>query len=226
MDKVVFFNVGGRSFAIREELITKYPDTLLFALIKSKDSLKDNNGAFFIDRNPEMFSFILEYYRQDKIIYPTIMSESVFDRELDFYLIKTLGETDNSKDIFGIIAKLYVYKRMKEIQEASKCPYNTLYMSQELKDILAGIVVGSLYIGTMGNTHYFVLMKDNQARSEIVNFLNNISTSKGEKPIIFKPNGKDSFIDDKGLVLIIPEKLKANCLDDGSIYIMSATFQL
>lgn len=99
MDKIIYFNVGGRSFAIGKEFIDKYPETLLYVLIRKESSLKDNNGMFFIDRNPDLFSFILDFYRQDKIIYPTIVEKEVFDIELDYFLIKCLSTNKNIDNI-------------------------------------------------------------------------------------------------------------------------------
>ena len=62
--RVISLNVGGTSFATTRQTLMKYPDSLL-AKICSTDVhvAKDSNGAYFIDRDPELFRLILNYLR-------------------------------------------------------------------------------------------------------------------------------------------------------------------
>lgn len=74
---VVTLNVGGKIFQICLGTLQKYPDSLLSKMFnpdaKMTPSVKDENGNWFIDRNPKLFSSVLDFYRSD--IYPSTMSE-------------------------------------------------------------------------------------------------------------------------------------------------------
>lgn len=253
MDKVISFNVGGKPFAIRKECIDKYPNTFLYSLINNKESIKDNNGAFFIDRNPDMFSFILEYYRQDKIVYPNIVSESVFDRELDFYLIKELGVCDNSESIFPKLSKLYIVKIVTEVYNASKgktsesnfCTYNSNnflspcdnYSSEysnnsdislywkELLNMSCIFALSVSYIGKMGDLYYFIIPENEKVNRELIDLINLFSKAKVSKPTNFKLKNGNSYINND-ITLIISNKFKKYQLKDGSVNIISTKLDL
>jgi BTB/POZ domain len=45
------------------------------------------DGAYFIDRNPELFDFILEFYRTRQIIIPKSISIAALRNELEYFCI-------------------------------------------------------------------------------------------------------------------------------------------
>lgn len=87
-EKMIRLNVGGRSFATTLTTLQKYPDTFLARSLATDNKiplLRDETGAYFIDRNGELFAYVLDYYRIDRVVYPTLISREDFNRELDFW---------------------------------------------------------------------------------------------------------------------------------------------
>jgi len=64
---VVTFNVGGKAFSTMYSTIALHPKSLLMTIVQSKDAVRDENGYFFIDRNPKIFSIMLDYLRTNEI---------------------------------------------------------------------------------------------------------------------------------------------------------------
>jgi hypothetical protein len=70
MNDVIRLNVGGTLFTTTRFTLTKYPDSMLAKMFDPDLGMdaakKDDTGAFFIDRSPDMFKIILEYLRTDR----------------------------------------------------------------------------------------------------------------------------------------------------------------
>uniref|UniRef100_A0A1B0CDH3 BTB/POZ domain-containing protein KCTD3 n=2 Tax=Lutzomyia longipalpis TaxID=7200 RepID=A0A1B0CDH3_LUTLO len=65
---IVHLNVGGTKFATSRQTLTWIPDTFFTALLSGRiASLKDESGAIFIDRDPSLFGFILNYLRTREV---------------------------------------------------------------------------------------------------------------------------------------------------------------
>lgn len=101
---IVKFNIGGRIFETYKDTILKYPETLLGrTLINNTNEnwgkTEDNNKIYFFDRNPDLFSFILDYYRTNQIIYPKIISKEDFQKELDYWCIDYEKNEKNTSKI-------------------------------------------------------------------------------------------------------------------------------
>uniref|UniRef100_A0A1A9ZZQ0 BTB domain-containing protein n=1 Tax=Glossina pallidipes TaxID=7398 RepID=A0A1A9ZZQ0_GLOPL len=65
---LVNLNVGGQRFSTSRQTLTWIPDTFFTALLSGRiSSLKDETGAIFIDRDPTLFSRILNYLRTKEI---------------------------------------------------------------------------------------------------------------------------------------------------------------
>ena len=61
---IVSLNVGGTQFSTNMQTLMKCPDSMLAMMCNTDVPVaKDSNGAYFIDRDPEMFRFILAYLR-------------------------------------------------------------------------------------------------------------------------------------------------------------------
>ncbi|XP_012275809.1 BTB/POZ domain-containing protein KCTD3 isoform X2 [Orussus abietinus] len=61
---IVHLNVGGTRFSTSRQTLTWIPDSFFTALLSNRiASRRDENGALFIDRDPKMFSIILNYLR-------------------------------------------------------------------------------------------------------------------------------------------------------------------
>ncbi|CRL04723.1 CLUMA_CG017783, isoform A [Clunio marinus] len=65
---IVHLNVGGKKFSTSRTTLNQIPDTFFTALLSGRiQSLRDENGAIFIDRDPDLFSLILNYLRTKDI---------------------------------------------------------------------------------------------------------------------------------------------------------------
>ncbi|XP_067618664.1 SH3KBP1-binding protein 1 [Eurosta solidaginis] len=65
---LVNLNVGGQRFSTSRQTLTWIPDTFFTALLSGRiSSLRDETGAIFIDRDPALFSIILNYLRTKDI---------------------------------------------------------------------------------------------------------------------------------------------------------------
>ncbi|XP_049826851.1 BTB/POZ domain-containing protein KCTD3 isoform X3 [Aethina tumida] len=61
---ILHLNVGGKRFSTSRQTLTLIPDTFFTALLNGRiSSLRDEKGAIFIDRDPKIFSIILNYLR-------------------------------------------------------------------------------------------------------------------------------------------------------------------
>ena len=90
-NSVVEVNVGGTVFSTFVSTLTKHPSSMLAAMFSGRHPIvTDKAGRPFLDRNPEMFKYILEYLRTD--IYPTeLLEESLkpyFECEIDYFNIE------------------------------------------------------------------------------------------------------------------------------------------
>ncbi|CAH1393201.1 unnamed protein product [Nezara viridula] len=61
---IIHLNVGGTRFSTSRHTLSWIPDSFFTALLSGRiSSLKDETGAFFIDRDPKLFATILNYLR-------------------------------------------------------------------------------------------------------------------------------------------------------------------
>lgn len=76
-------NVGGRIFETTYGTLQKYPHLPLLQIIQS--GVKDNDGCYFLDRNPEAFAAILDFYRCDRIRPPPNLHFDIVQREFEYW---------------------------------------------------------------------------------------------------------------------------------------------
>ena len=79
---IITFDVGGRIFRTNRSTITSLPGSLLSDMIID---CKNSDDPIFIDRNPEMFQVILDYYRNKTLVNHQDIHKDLLERELDFY---------------------------------------------------------------------------------------------------------------------------------------------
>lgn len=93
IDKRITINVSGRRFCTWDSTLKKYPNTLL-----GSEAIKlyfdDDKKEYFLDRDPHMFRYILNFYRDGKLHYSYEDCLGAFHEELRFYGI----DTDNLND--------------------------------------------------------------------------------------------------------------------------------
>lgn len=91
---IVNLNVGGTRFSTSRQTLTWVPDTFFTSLLNSErngriSSLRDEMDAIFIDRDPKLFSIILNYLRTKEIDIKAC-DIRVLRHEAEFYNISPL----------------------------------------------------------------------------------------------------------------------------------------
>jgi len=99
----VVFNVGGTKFETYVDTCTKLGTaTLLGAMLLSLHN--DIKDEYFIDRDPEIFRSVLQWYRTGTLFAPPGIPREVMALELDFYGIPR-EELKGVQKIFNLSAK-------------------------------------------------------------------------------------------------------------------------
>jgi len=81
-------NVSGRQYAAWLRTIERFPDTLLGSA--EREYFRDaDSGEYFFDRDPDLFRYILNYYRTGRIHMPRDVCFTAFVDELAFFGIRT-----------------------------------------------------------------------------------------------------------------------------------------
>lgn len=84
VDKRITINVSGRRFCTWDSTLKKYPNTLL-----GSEAIKlyfdDDKKEYFLDRDPHMFRYILNFYRDGKLHLSSEDCFGAFHEELRFY---------------------------------------------------------------------------------------------------------------------------------------------
>jgi potassium voltage-gated channel Shal-related subfamily D protein len=83
-DEKMRINVSGRVFETWRTTLDKYPDTLLGSNEK-EFFYDDESKEYFFDRDPDLFSHVLNYYRTGRLHYPKHECISAYDEELAFF---------------------------------------------------------------------------------------------------------------------------------------------
>ena len=66
-EKVVTLDVGGTKYRTTLSTLTKYPDSMLGAMFSGRHDLpQQEDGSYFIDRDGEVFKYILMYVRDEE----------------------------------------------------------------------------------------------------------------------------------------------------------------
>ena len=93
-DSIIKLNVGGHVLATTLATLTRYPDTMLGAMSSGRHALvKDDNGAYFIDRDGTHFREIVNFLRAPEVYSTDAMVDRVkleLKIEADFYGLKDL----------------------------------------------------------------------------------------------------------------------------------------
>ncbi|KAL3874699.1 hypothetical protein ACJMK2_037674 [Sinanodonta woodiana] len=88
--EIVNLNVGGTRFSTSRETLTWVADSFFTSLLSGRiSSLKDENNAIFIDRDPKQFSVILNYLRTKDVDLRDVNIHSL-KHEAEFYGITPL----------------------------------------------------------------------------------------------------------------------------------------
>ncbi len=84
VDEKLSINISGHKFECWRSTLEKYPNTLLGSV--EKDFFYDEEAnEYFLDRDPEMFRHILNFYRTGRLHYPKNECITAYDEELSFF---------------------------------------------------------------------------------------------------------------------------------------------
>ena len=91
-DAVVTLNVGGIVHTTTRSTLSKFPDSMLGALMSGKFPVtQDENGHIFIDRDGAIFRHILNFLRSTRLALPSDFTDyDLLLVEADFYQINPL----------------------------------------------------------------------------------------------------------------------------------------
>jgi len=68
-DEIVTINVGGHTFTTFRSSLLRFSNSILARMIKGQIPLrKDKDGNLFLDRDPNIFKYILEFLRSSKLV--------------------------------------------------------------------------------------------------------------------------------------------------------------
>eukprot|EP01125_Pyxidicula_operculata_P022867 TRINITY_DN963_c0_g1_i1.p1 TRINITY_DN963_c0_g1~~TRINITY_DN963_c0_g1_i1.p1 ORF type:complete len:261 (+),score=4.28 TRINITY_DN963_c0_g1_i1:50-784(+) len=97
LNKVVKLNVGGQIFQTTVSTLTKYQNNFFYSMFSGHFNTQPNeDGSFFIDKDPFAFRHILNYLRGDLECYIKYLSDqelSILLHESIYYGLKGLEET-------------------------------------------------------------------------------------------------------------------------------------
>eukprot|EP00735_Rhodelphis_limneticus_P015101 TRINITY_DN9260_c0_g1::TRINITY_DN9260_c0_g1_i1::g.13314::m.13314 TRINITY_DN9260_c0_g1::TRINITY_DN9260_c0_g1_i1::g.13314 ORF type:complete len:415 (+),score=59.80,sp/A6H6X4/KCTD4_BOVIN/43.96/1e-11,BTB_2/PF02214.17/8.2e+03,BTB_2/PF02214.17/2.4e-17,DUF87/PF01935.12/0.33,Fib_alpha/PF08702.5/0.57 TRINITY_DN9260_c0_g1_i1:41-1246(+) len=91
----VKLNVGGRIFVTSPSTLGKYPGSMLVAFTNPKWKPCVDDGAYFIDRDPELFSLVLKFLRTGRMPRGEYDLEEL-KAEFEFYLLPAVEIVTNS----------------------------------------------------------------------------------------------------------------------------------
>jgi potassium voltage-gated channel Shaw-related subfamily C protein 1 len=84
VDRIIL-NVGGWRFETYHHILKKIPATRLSRLTHALANYDSSTNEYYFDRNPGVFSQILNYYRTGKLHYPKCVCGPLFEEELVFW---------------------------------------------------------------------------------------------------------------------------------------------
>ena len=97
-EKVITLNVGGTRYTTTLSTLTKYPDSMLGVMFSGRHDLpQQEDGFYFIDRDGEVFKYILMYLRDSTVAYVQIYQQEEIQQllvkiEANYYLLPELEE--------------------------------------------------------------------------------------------------------------------------------------
>ncbi|CAB4481479.1 POZ domain-containing protein [Rhizophagus irregularis] len=137
VDEIITLNVGGIRYQTYGSTLSAYPETMLGAMFADSNRcmLKKNNGEYFIDRNKDLFQYILDFYRNGVLFLPydDDLRKQIL-READFF---SIPYTKQAKEPNAIIIPTEKFSHVKLFTSRVNYALRTLIRIVELQ-ILTG----------------------------------------------------------------------------------------
>jgi len=101
---VITLNIGGKKFQTLRATLMKQPNTYFTRLFNGETPAHfDSEGNHFIDRDGELFAYILGWLRTEKLEYSSSVSLSSLKDEASFYGLRIPLPTLPNSDMFRIV---------------------------------------------------------------------------------------------------------------------------
>ena len=92
--ELVNINVGGTMFTTTYNKLKNVPDTRLASINASSKEYIQEKDFYFFDRNPEIFSCVLDYYRTGELHLPKQTCGAAIRNELEYWQIPPTSISD------------------------------------------------------------------------------------------------------------------------------------
>jgi potassium voltage-gated channel Shal-related subfamily D protein 2 len=83
-DEKLTINISGQRFEAWRSTLEKYPHTLLGS-VEKEFFYDEETNEYFLDRDPDLFRHILNFYRTGRLHYPKNECITAYDEELSFF---------------------------------------------------------------------------------------------------------------------------------------------
>ena len=113
MSDLIYLNVGGTKYTTTRNTLTKYPQSLLGRMFDKECPFKltfDKENNVFLDRDGEMFKYILRYLRDNRL--PPSKKMSYFETEAEYFCLpidKMSANNENDGKLKEEVANNYIY---------------------------------------------------------------------------------------------------------------------
>ena len=137
---IIKLNVGGVVYLTTRVTLCKFPDSMLGAMFNgSMSTTQDENGCHFIDRDGDLFKYVLNYLRSSRLSLPNDFKDlDQLGDEADFYQISPLIEAIE-KHKQPAVEKKVVKMRYLEVIEVRTGNLATMpTMNSRIKTIISG----------------------------------------------------------------------------------------
>eukprot|EP01083_Nonionella_stella_P078568 215083_1 len=112
----VHFNVGGRKFEIEIETLKQLPSTVLGTLAANGflTSMREKGQPVWIDRDPDAFALILNYYRTGKLSPTANVSRTSLLEEAEYFKIPIrAGDFQSDEELYWVRVAKTIKKNIR-----------------------------------------------------------------------------------------------------------------
>jgi len=130
--EIIYLNVGGIKYSTTRNTLCKYPQSMLGVMFSQdmdeEPAQLDKDGYYFIDRNGEIFEYILQFLRSADISLPTDEKEyNLLKCEVNFYQIEPLTQmfpmTNSGEEIKTMEMVIISYRNIQRYKNEYKKHY-------------------------------------------------------------------------------------------------------
>lgn len=132
--EMVSINVGGTMFTTTYSNLNKVPDTRLAAISRTSKEYVPEKDFYFFDRNAEIFTCVLDYYRTGELHLPKQVCGAAIRNELEYWQIPSTSISDCCvSSFFKFEDEIELSKNLRKQFEA---PSMYMFLQQKLRSML------------------------------------------------------------------------------------------